>query len=573
MARKFWGIPRGKRSLRVSIDVLKAIEPVMIGRVMSKELQKEIDEFLVGEGLKRERKKIHPNPGSLRGNLTNFKAFGLIYLDFDSRVHLTKVGEELIDDSTPEAIWLDLLRKQILNFQYPCPYAQKGNSKIISDYKIKPYRFILELLLTDELNYITLDEAARFLVFAENHNQKNVIKNSILNYRDSDEKAVLEAYFNRFDSRGIELHRGNLISEHVDEIADITGISEDEVSDILMQEVKVEETYRPNSRWTATYGSRVDVVSTMKTHLTEADLIDSAADDFRLTKNLEAEVKDLFTNDKEHFPEELIPFPGYSSSLNKDEKTRLKLKFLNTYGRGWSTDEGIQRTALEGEVSSPQKIRGRIIEDLYDEAVRVHALSKKEAVDFIKDRTQYPKTEINNIVKNNKSLSLDDFKNHFIEVGCDGSRNLEFEKMCRTVFDKLGFEADHVGQQGRMPDVIAVYSENRAGLIDAKATSGSYSVTSSDERAMRDYIDKFKKEDEVNVDFFLFAAGTTANTSDTNIKNIYQDTGVRGSIISTAVLMDLLDYQMNDIRSCSQLAELFKLNKEILNSSLMKSWD
>ncbi|GAB6099217.1 hypothetical protein JCM16358_10960 [Halanaerocella petrolearia] len=577
MPRKFWGVPRGKRSLVVSIEVLKTIEPKIKGRVWSKELQKEIDQFLVEEDLKRERMKIDDNPGSLRGNFTTLKAFGLVYRDFDNKVQLTKAGEELIDSKTPRTIKKNILRKQLLNFQFPCPYAQKGHAKIISDYKIKPYRFLLELLLTDEIDYITLEEAARFIVFAQEPSEKDLIKESILEYRGSESELVLQTYFDEFDHRGISLdYSNNLISEEVTEISNITDLPVSKVEDILLKEAELERTYRPNSRWTATYKSRWDVVSTMKTHLTEAELISSDSKNFELTPELRELLQNIL-GDTSHFPKDLIPFEGYSQYLDPDEKKLLELRFLNKYGRGWNTKSGIQRSSLKGKVVSRQKVKERTMKSEYEKAVKTKVVSSKlEAIEIIKDNTQYSKEDIAEVVKNSPSPDLNEFAKYFIEIGKNGDENLEFEKLCQAVFSKLGFESEHVGQKGRYPDVLAMYDSDQVGLIDAKATSGEYSVVSSDERAMRDYVTKFRDEKykgkSLNVGFFVFVAGATANTSDTNINNIYQDTGVPGSIISASTLMDLLRLQIENPKNIAELTKLFKLNREIVNSDLEKLW-
>ena len=573
MSRKFWGVPRGKRSLIVSIEVLKTIASKIKGKVWSKKLQKEIDNFLVEENLKRERMKIDDNPGSLRGNFTTLKAFGLVYRDFNDKVQLSKAGEELINPATPDTIKKNLMRKQVLNFQYPCPYTQNGHAKIISDYKIKPYRFLLELLLTDEIDYITLEEAARFIVFAQEPSEKNLIKESILEYRDSETELVLQTYFDEFDHRGVSLdYSNNLISEEVTKISNITCLSTSKVKDVLLKEAELERTYRPNSRWTATYKSRWDVVSTMKTHLTEAELICSDSTNFELSPELKRILQNIL-KDTFHFPKKLISFEGDFKYLDSDEKKLLELRFLNKYGRGWDTKSGIQRSSLEGKIVSRKKIKERVIKNEYEKIVKTKGPgSKLEAVNMVRDNTQYSKGDIEQVVKNYSSPNLDEFSEYFIKVGKNGERNLEFEKLCRIVFEKLGFKADHVGQKGRNPDVIVRYKDGKIGLIDAKATSNEYGITSTDERAMRDYIKKYK-EISGNIEFFIFAAGTTTDTCDTNLENIYRDTGVKGSIISSTILMKLLKWQIEDQKNTQSLVEiLFKLNREILPSDLGNLW-
>ena len=507
MARKFWGIPRAKRSLNVSITILEIIKDILIGRKWDRSFQEELDEFLVKNKLKRERIKLHDNPGNLRGNITNFKVFGLIYKDINDKFRLTKAGEELLSSQTSETIKSSLLRKQVLNLQYPSPYFQKGNSKIVNDYKIKPYRFIVELLLNTDLQRITQEEVARFLVFTENHDQLHQIENHIIDYRASNEKKVLNTYFETFKHRGIRLINGDLIDENIEKVAKKTGIDKSIVNDILLEEVKIEKKYC-SSRSLANYKSREDIASTMKTHLTEIEIIKEKPKIFELKNR--SEIKKILSD--ERFSQELIPFFEYPKGMSSKEKKLMNLNFYNKYGRGWDSTMGIQRNDLSGGNTFPDSIKNRVIKDQYDKLIKEKAIkSLEEAVEIINNNTYHNKKEIFEILKNEPSPTIDKFSNYFIEVGRNNSTWYEFEKANEILFKKLGYKAKHVGSQGREPDVLIWENDRSLGIVDSKATENAYSVSSGDERAMRDYIKKYSKFD---IRFFLFSAGKTAKTSE-----------------------------------------------------------
>ncbi len=558
MPRKFWGIPRGKRSIDVVLTVLDYIKDDFVGRQWNRELQEEIDEILVTSDLKRERIKLDENPGNIRCNFTSFKAFGLIYLDFNNKICLTKVGEQMLDKKTPTQIVFLLLKKQVLNMQYPSPYFRRNNAKIIEDFQIKPFRFIVELLLESDIEYIDLEEAARFVIFAENHNQKDKIKNLIFEYRNSERKIILNKYFDYYSTRGINNYDGDLIEEEGEQISKLTDIDESKVLDILNDELELEFKYRPNSRWTANYGSRFDVVSTMKTQLIDIEIIKDENNVFKLKD--EKEIKSLLDTPK--FSKELIPFAGYPKNAETQEKKLIDLRFYNRYGKSWDSKMGITASDLNKEGVSPQKIKMKVIKNKYNDLVKKEAVTEMDkVVKIIKSRTQYSSADISQALKNVPQPDLNYFAEDFISLGGNGDKNLEFEKANSILFKKLGFETEHIGPHGRNPDVLVKRGGEIIGIIDAKATSNEYSITSGDERAVIEYINMYNKKEKLK--FFLFSAGRTAAVSDSNIENIYKSTGVRGSIISSVLLTSILKEQLKAEKYLIKLEELFQLNREI----------
>lgn len=565
MARKFWGIPRGKRSIDVILTVLDYIKDDLIGEKWNKKLQDKIDQKLVDFNLKRERIKLDENPGNIRCNFTSFKAFGLIYIDFNDKIRLTKVGEELFDKRTPTKIKSLLVKKQILNMQYPSPYFRRHYARIIDDFQIKPFRFIVELLLDEDLESIDLDEAARFVVFAENHGEKEKIKESILEYRTSDRKIILNEYFDYYSSRGINTFNGDLIEEEIEHISQRTEMSTDKVRDALESELAVELKYRPNSRWTAKYKSRFDVVSTMKTQLTDIEIIEDKDTDFKLIDK--EKIKNLL--DTPRFSQELIPFEGYPDKADAAEKHLLDLKFYNKYSKSWNSSMGITASDLNQKGVSPQKIKQKVIKSRYNILLKKEAITDiEEAVEIIASKTQYSAADINEVLKNQSAPDLNYFADDFISLGRNGVKNLEFEKANSILFKKLGYETEHIGSYGRNPDVLVKKEGKTTAVIDAKATSNEYAVTSSDERAVIDYIKKYNGKNELK--FFLFSAGKTASVSDTNLINIYKSTGVKGSIINSALLTYLLQKQFQKRINLSKIEKLFQLNREIARSDIDK---
>lgn len=107
------------------------------------------------------------------------KALG--FIDLKPRIELTEAGNAFVYGKRPQEIFL----RQLLKFQLPSPYHLESKN-IVGTFYIRPYLEILRLVR--ELEYITFDEFKIFAVQMTDYHKFEMIRDSILHFREDKEK-------------------------------------------------------------------------------------------------------------------------------------------------------------------------------------------------------------------------------------------------------------------------------------------------------------------------------------------------------------------------------------------------
>lgn len=107
------------------------------------------------------------------------KALG--FIDLKPHIALTEAGNAFIYGKRPQEIFL----RQLLKFQLPSPYHLESKN-IVGTFYIRPYLEILRLVR--ELEYITFDEFKIFAVQMTDYHKFEVIRDSILCFREDKKK-------------------------------------------------------------------------------------------------------------------------------------------------------------------------------------------------------------------------------------------------------------------------------------------------------------------------------------------------------------------------------------------------
>jgi hypothetical protein len=128
----------------------------------------------------------------------------------------------------------------------------------------------------------------------------------------------------------------------------------------------------------------------------------------------------------------------------------------------------------------------------------------------------------------------------------------KYERAVCEVFKQLGFTVQSLGQgTGREPDLIAIHKEeNVAFIVDAKAYSNGYLLSTSDERAIREYINhycpKLKKEG-INRIGFIIVSNSFKSGFEWFINELTWKTDIKRFILlSSDALLHLLAYKIKD---------------------------
>jgi len=127
------------------------------------------------------------------------------------------------------------------------------------------------------------------------------------------------------------------------------------------------------------------------------------------------------------------------------------------------------------------------------------------------------------------------------------------EKYTHTAFTILGYESRQYGQgTGRQPDGVAIDRDNSYVVIwDAKAYSSPYSLSTSDQRAIREYIHSFarslkKKQSTRNI-YFAIISASFADDFDDVIRMFKMETDVSEVVLIEAkALVTLVDLRLRD---------------------------
>ncbi|WP_216452659.1 restriction endonuclease FokI C-terminal domain-containing protein, partial [Arcanobacterium phocae] len=197
----------------------------------------------------------------------------------------------------------------------------------------------------------------------------------------------------------------------------------------------------------------------------------------------------------------------FDDQINKKEKSKALASFQRTFGRGpfHSRDNRrISEIQDSAKQLSDLAIISAAVTTLFPD--RLITEPTEELVTIIHNQTGQPESFIEAALIQlfpNKQKVLSDFLLRYHDMAFSGTDNaILFEKTTASIFhDILGFHTQHVGQQGKKPDVL-FSDESVEGIIDTKAYS-SYSLESDHQLRMQtNYIPSTP-----NAQVFIYIAG------------------------------------------------------------------
>ena len=182
--RRIWMWPRNKR--RIPSWAIANILTIVKTQISSTEIiagntdiQHVMTKALESAGLKKAGEQYHPNPGGMRTYLAQLEGLGLIFYRPDGSLWFTLAGEDILSGKSP----LPILQTMILRYQYPSVYSRGSNVKIHPDIKIKPFLFLLKLLMDPDIEYLTNQEIAVPVIYGHNTKCYGLCKEKILSIR------------------------------------------------------------------------------------------------------------------------------------------------------------------------------------------------------------------------------------------------------------------------------------------------------------------------------------------------------------------------------------------------------
>lgn len=168
----YWWVTRPKRKLNSIPEVLSTFAEISLDQEWQGQRDSHLsfEEALESAGLKRKGERRDQTGGGARTYKAWVMSLGLIFTqESTEKMKLTLAGEAIMNGESPVAV----LKNQVLKYQFPSSFSLSRGVQVSSRFKIRPFRFLLKLLMDDRVLYLTEEEIAKIIVVeAENETDK-----------------------------------------------------------------------------------------------------------------------------------------------------------------------------------------------------------------------------------------------------------------------------------------------------------------------------------------------------------------------------------------------------------------
>lgn len=516
----YWWVTRPKRKLNSVPEVLASIADVSLDQAWNgqRETHLSVEEALEAEGLKRKGDRRDHTGGGGRTYYAWMESLGLIFTHSNGQTKLTLAGEAILEGSSPVAV----LTNQILKYQFPSAFSISRGVDVNPRFKIRPFRFLLTLLLEPRLrNYITQEEIAKIVITeAENETSRcyEEVVSHILQFRNDKDSCLCADFAERYkSSKGV-----------------------------------------PN--YNKPYAHLIDIANTFINWLEYTQFIDRDGQSVSILEEKKDEVRRLV--------EQELPF------IARPEQADY---FQRKYGcPPWKTKDirNLSETqTITAQVLAEKKIQKAFIAlSLKEPIAEINAA----VIDKIAQATGFFPEPVEAALRRlYPHGATNAFMTEYFEMAFKGTEEATaFEKatveILQTVFR---FKAYHVGSIGLTPDSLLLCDdEGYAGIIDNKAYS-KYSITNDHHNRMCvNYIPNYGSltPDAHNypLAFFSYIAGGFASTITSQLNSITAETRVAGSAITVSTFIKMIENHQVSEYSHRRFREIFSINRQILLSDI-----
>jgi len=428
--------------------------------------------------------------------------FGLWYEDSEDGVKITLAGKEILEGNPA----VPIMTKQLLDYQYPSSYSIKRNVDVSTEYRIWPFRFLLNLLLDESIDQLTQDEIAFCIIpFAKNMDDIADCVQRIENYRDAPDPIKLEAL--RISNTSAD-NLINIANTAINQF-EYTGFFEEEYDrrSLALREERIDEIQR--------------ILDSMRT-----TLIQDPEDDVKFQSRY-----------------------GTGLDISKDYSRSIRQPMV--------IDPNKRKIITEYMVVASTQPIYEVTDDLIAEiSARVGA-----PISLVRNAlNELPvQSQTNQFYEAYLQLS----------TGGKRAAE-DFEVKTTTLYKRgFGFAADWVGRTSRYPDILVYLDwENfRHGIIDTKAYQ-EYNLPLDHKLLMaHTYIPALM---EIEVDgqkfdlaFFGYVSGGFSSTISRSFAELITMTDIPGHYITAQNLLGLLEKNLQEDITVEQFFEFFCINGEI----------
>lgn len=509
MAQDYWWVTRPKRKLNPIPEILAIFSSVALGKKWTGNRLVHIafEDELERAGIKRvgERRDRAGSGGRTYG--TMLYSLGLWFEHHDI-VYLTLAGEAIMDGKSP----IEVLKKQVLYYQYPSAYAT--SAKISERLRLRPYLFILKLLMDNRLaGYLHQEEIAWILApQAESESEKcyERMVDEIRRYRSSGQEMLTDEYFARYGTS-----RNNL----------------NDVANTMMNWLDYTRLiYRDN---------KIITVAPER-HQEVAELL------------LEIRPMIKYNGEADLFQRKYGVDPWHE----KDTRNLLNTPDISAK----AIDSGrIKKCFFEYSAIAPvAEITASIVNYIAEKAGTDYDLTERVL------QKQYPHGAMGGYLANYRSLAFGGKKTA-----------IDFEKATTRIFqDIFGYKAIHMGQGGSLsvPDILLVSeSDGYQAIIDNKAYSHQYSISSDHKnRMVHNYIEGIGNYNDCHlpIGFFSYISSSFGSNINKQIKEIATASNVHGSGITVDTFISMIEKHQENAYDHGKLRSIFIPDRQIYLADL-----
>ncbi|MDI6775894.1 MAG: hypothetical protein QMD03_01405 [Syntrophales bacterium] len=568
MSYNTWWVTRPRRYLNPVPEAIK-IFANYVGEewLTGSAVQLDFEDELVKAGLKGTGGKRDKRGSGARTWAAWLKMWGLWFREHQTRtIQLTICGEALVRGQDP----VPLLTKQVLTFQYPAPYFQEGRATINPDFRIHPYRLILELLLNEKVNILTEEELSRIVIFTKTKKEMFSKVKEILRFRKNPILREVTVLYYKYSKEmyGLDRRVKRIIGidkrierDIIDAIARDIGYSRDVIQTVIEKEAKFEKDF-------GTAEERESIANTMVNHLEYTQSIErerGTESCFYIKDKDKEAVKELF----ERYPERFIPIHERTNPLESEEL------YLRQYGLDLFRRKDTRKLTQVPVVPRGELAKRKIIRVYQDIQARKPTTDlSTELFSEISKRAGCPFKQVEEIIsKEVFPPSLEAFERRFLELSVSGLKGWnKFQEVSTNLFgeDGFGFIAKNISHEGREPDIliIAIIDDEYVAIIDVKAQP-KFSLPVRPK--MCEYIEKYKKYNHqgkiLDLAFYLYLAGGFKGRMNI-VRKISNLTGIQGAYITSENIVRLLKRHKQSPVSQGKFREIFSIDREVTVSDI-----
>lgn len=515
-----WWVTRPKRKLNSIPEVLATFAEISLNQ----EWQGQRDTHLSLEGaleeanLKRKGERRDQTGGGARTYQAWVASLGLIFIQESTKqLKLTLAGEAIMNGDSPVSV----LKNQVLKYQFPSSFSMSRGVEVAPRFKIRPFRFLLRLLMDPIVEHLTEEEIAKVIITnAENETEEcyRTVVSKLIAFRSDGDRSLDADFFVKYAPKTGAVNPDHPFS-HLNDIAN-TFINWIEYSQLAKR--------------------------------SEEDR------NLRIIPEKQDEVKAILS-----VTPAFIDRPGQHEYFQrkygldpKHQKDTRNLTQTQTITAKVIAEQKIKQAFVSESLKTPIT---KITTDLVDRIIEQTGLDSK----FVEE----------SLLKLYPHGAIGSFMTEYFEMAFKGrDEATDFEKATVKLFHEVfGFEAHHIGPIGLTPDVLVLSdTDGFAGIIDNKAYS-KYTISNDHHnRMVHNYIEGFHNysHSDKPLAFFSYIAGGFGSNIDGQLMRIVGETGINGSAVAVSHVIQMVEKQQTKPYSHVQIKNLFSLNRQLTIADL-----